>query len=112
MGAFIVYARAFDDSGSMIRPVGRSDGWGVTAEQLENLYRYCEEHGIGRYVWPDCTGVRLSIEEIQQRNSSLEAGLSMLDEEQVQSFTLDSGEKLLSRIKQVLDEGKLILITH
>ena len=46
MGAFIVYALAYDDSGSMIRPVGHSDGWGVTAEQLEKLYRYCEERGI------------------------------------------------------------------
>ena len=112
MGAFIVYAPAYDDRGPLMRPVGNSGGWGVTFEQLEDLYSRCEQLGIGRDVWPDCTAGRLSMEEIRQRNGWLKTGISMLPEEQVRTFELDSGEPILKRIREAIKEGNLIVITH
>ena len=112
MAAFIVYAPAFDDSGVLMRPVGHSGGWGVTDEQLDHMFRWCEARGLGRHVWPDCTRARLTAWDVKGRNNSLEAGLSIIGEEQVNTFALDSGEPLLARIHTQLRAGNLIVITH
>jgi len=112
MGAFILHAPAFDDSGVLIRAIGHHGSWGVSGQQLEHLMRYAEGLGIGRDAWPDCTAKRLSAREIKSRCQWLDARLAMIDDRQVQSFLLDSGEPLLARIRDVLREGQLIAITH
>jgi hypothetical protein len=112
MGAFILHAPAFDDSGVLIRPVGHHGSWGVSGQQLEHLLRYCEGLGIARDAWPDCTRGRLSSREIKNRCQWLETRLAMTDDRQVQAFLLDSGEPLLAQIRDALRDGQMIAITH
>jgi hypothetical protein len=112
MGAFIVYAPAFDDRGMLIRPVGQSGSWGVSGAQWEQLQRYAETQGIGRDAWPDCTRVRLTTRQIADKNRWLHTRLSLLSDAQIGSFTLDSGEPILARIRDALNQGNLIVITH
>jgi hypothetical protein len=112
IGAFIVYAPAYDDGGVLVRPVGPSGSWGVSAEQLEQLFRYGESQGIGRDAWPDCTRAKLPARQIAEKNRWLQTRLSMLDEERITSFTLDSGEPILAKIRDAIRDGNLIVITH
>ena len=112
MGAFIVHAPAFDDSGVLIRPVGHHGSWGVSGQQWEHLVRYCEGLGIARDAWPDCTAHRLTVRQIKDKCQWLETRLAMIEDRQVQSFVLDSGETLLADIRQALRDGQLIAITH
>jgi hypothetical protein len=112
MGAFIVHSPAFDDSGVLLRPVGHHGSWGVSSQQWEHLVRYCEALGITRDVWPDCTRGRLSVRQIRDKCQWLETRLAMIEDHKVQSFVLDSGERLLVSIREALRDGELIAITH
>jgi hypothetical protein len=112
MGAFIVHAPAFDDTGVLIRPVGQHGSWGVSGQQLEHLLRYCEGLGIARDAWPDCTRGRLSARQIKDKCQWLDTRLTMTDDRRVRSFVLDSGEPLLALIRDALRDGQMIAITH
>ena len=112
MGAFILHSPAFDDTGTLIRPIGHHGSWGVSGQQLEHLLHYCEGLGIARDVWPDCRRVRLSSREIKSRCELLAAQLGTVDPRKVHSFVLDSGEPLLTLIRQALRDGELLAITH
>lgn len=112
MGAFILHARAFDDKGVLIRPVGDHGSWGVSDQQLEHLFRCGEGLGIPRDAWPDGTRGPLSVREVTNKCQWLETRLDMVDDRRVESFMLDSGEPLLARIRQALRDGQLIAITH
>ena len=112
MGAFIVHAPAFDDSGTLLRPVGHHGSWGVSSQQWEHLVRYCEGLGIARDAWPDCTRARLSARAIKDKCQWLETRLAMVEDRLVRSFVLDSGEPLLTLIRASLRDGELIAVMH
>ena len=117
MGAFLCFARDWDNSGYFIEAVGDKITWDVTYGQLAKIVSFGLECGIPEESWPNYVDIDgrsefVTLEDIYRRNDTLRVALRSADPRRLDNFRLSTGEQVFQIICEWIDKGYLLFITH